>query len=435
VAVLIKSVDKNSYAQKAGVLSGETLVSINGHEINDVLDYRFYETNRECILTVLARDGKQREVKIIKREYDSIGLEFETYLMDKQHSCRNKCIFCFIDQLPKGMRESLYFKDDDSRMSFLFGNYMTMTNLTDRDIDRIIEMHISPVNISVHTTNPELRYKMMKNPNAGESLKYIEKLANAGIKLNCQLVLCPGVNDGKELERSLNDLARFYPAVESVACVPVGVTKYRQNLYPMTEYNKETAGKVIDTVEYFGSMMLEGYGTRLFYASDEFYLKAERPIPSEEFYEDFSQLENGVGMIALLTSEFNYALEDEQGDELERNLSIATGEAAYPFILKLVEKSKEKWHNLNCNVFKIKNDFFGRSITVAGLITATDLLAQLEGKNLGDRLLIPTCMLRSEGDMFLDSILLEEVEKKLNVPVVTVTNDGYELLSAILGGN
>ena len=433
MSVKIEDVISGSYSDKAGIKAGDILISINDHEINDVLDFRFYETERNCNITVQS-EGQKREFEIKKREYDSLGLEFATYLMDEQKSCRNKCIFCFIDQLPHGLRESLYFKDDDSRLSFLFGNYITLTNLSDEDIDRIIKMKISPVNISVHTTNPALRCKMMNNRFAGEKLKYIEKLAAAGIKLNCQLVLCPGINDGDELVRSLTDLSRLYPAVESVACVPLGMTKFRQGLTPLTPYNKETASAVIDTVEELGDMMLQGYGTRLFYPADEFYIMAERALPDEAFYESYAQLENGVGLVTLLKSEFFEALEQYEPDDIERSVCIATGEAAYPFIKQMAGAACQKWQNLKCTVVKVENEFFGRSITVAGLVTGTDLINKLKGQVDCERLLIPSVMLRSEGDLFLDSVSIDEVSKQLGIPVCAVPNDGYELLDAILGG-
>ncbi|MBQ6570649.1 MAG: DUF512 domain-containing protein [Clostridia bacterium] len=431
MSVKIENVARGSYCAKAGIAPGDILVAINGNEINDILDFRFYETDRHCTLTV-ETDGNERTVEIEKGQYDSLGLDFSTYLMDKQKSCTNKCIFCFIDQLPKGMRESLYFKDDDSRLSFLFGNYITLTNLTDKDIDRIIKMKISPVNVSVHTTDPLLRCKMMNNRFAGDKLKYLKRLADAGIKINCQLVLCPGINDGQQLVRSLTDLSYLYPAVESVACVPLGLTKYREGLEPLVPYNEQTAAAVIDTVEELGGMMLESVGTRLFYPSDEFYILANRPLPDQSFYESYPQLENGVGMLTLLENEFSDALESREPDDIQRSVCIATGEAAYPYICRLVDMAKEKWRGLDCNVFLIKNDFFGPLITVAGLVTGGDLLKNLQGKCSAKKLLIPAVMLRSEGDLFLDSVSVDDVEKALGIPVTAVPNDGWELLDALL---
>jgi putative radical SAM enzyme (TIGR03279 family) len=329
------------------------------------------------------------------------------------------------------MRDSLYFKDDDSRLSFLFGNYITLTNLSERDAERIIKMHISPVNVSVHTMNEELRVKMMKNKNAGRCLSYLKRFAENGIKLNTQLVLCPGINDGKELEYSLSELSKLYPAVSSIAAVPVGLTKHREGLYPLCEYTKETAKEVIDIIEKFGNDFKEKHGTRLAYASDEFYLKAELPLPEEDYYEDYPQIENGVGLWKSLESEFMSTLSLDKTKEYDFTLSIATGTAAYPLIKKLTEALNERYEKARVNVYEIKNDFFGHSITVAGLITGKDLISQLKGKELGERLLIPEVMLRSERDMFLDNVTVEEAEKELNIKIEAVSNDGFDLYDTI----
>lgn len=326
--VLIQTVAPGSHAARAGVRPGDTLLTIGGRPINDVLDYRFYMTDRQLELSLL-RGGAPYSVRIKKAEYDDIGLDFETYLMDKQHSCKNKCVFCFIDQMPPGMRESLYFKDDDSRLSFLFGNYITLTNLTDADIDRIIEMHISPVNVSVHTTDPALRVAMMKNPNAAGSLRYIERLAKAGIRINTQLVLCPGWNDGEALAKTLADLGKLYPGVQSVACVPVGLTKYREGLAELRSFTAAEAGDTIDRVEAFQQRMLEEHGERVAYPSDEFFLLAGRPIPAAGYYGEFAQLENGVGLLSLLEDEFSGAFSDDDGEGVaEGAFTVATGKAA-----------------------------------------------------------------------------------------------------------
>jgi putative radical SAM enzyme (TIGR03279 family) len=432
VAVFIKEVQADTPAALAGITGQDKLISINGHPIIDVLDYRFYETNRNLEL-VLKRENSVRTVSIHKGQYEPIGLEFETYLMDQQHSCANRCIFCFIDQLPKGMRETLYFKDDDSRLSFLFGNYITMTNLSDREVDRIIQMHISPINISVHTTNPELRCKMMGNRLAGKSLKYLYRLAKANTKINCQLVLCPGINDGEELERTLSDLSSCVPAIQSIALVPLGVTKYRDGLYPLVPYTPQQAKKVIDQAEAWGERFFKKYGNRICYAADEFYLKANLPIPDAEFYGDFDQLENGVGLLASQKQEFEMAAEDFKEPSQMRKVTLATGTAAAPFLKELLDGFQRKCNNLICQVTPIRNDFFGTTITVAGLITGQDLIAQLQGKDLGDELLLPTVMLRHEQDLFLDNVSIDEVEKALKVPIRLVPNDGWELLNAVLG--
>lgn len=415
--VTITDVIKGSKSDKAKIKAGDKLVSINGNEIMDVLDYRFYITEKNPLLTF--EDG--RKIKLKLKDFEESGMLFETYLMDKQRSCKNNCIFCFIDQLPKGMRESLYFKDDDSRLSFLFGNYITLTNITEHEIERIIKMHISPINISVHTTNPELRCKIMNNRFAGESLKHLKRFNDAGIKINCQLVLMPNINDGEELRRTLKDLLAF-ENVQSIAAVSVGLTKHREGLYPLSPYTKEEAAAVIDIME-------ENYNGKVF-ASDEFYLKAERELPSTEYYGEFWQIENGVGMYRSFLDEAEFGLENiEVKPTLKK--TCATGVLAYPMILELIDKAKNKWHNLECKVIEIENDFFGKNITVSGLITATDIIKTLKGKDLGDVLLLPSNMLRHEKDRFLDDITVEELEKELNVRIKFIAEDGYEFIEAL----
>ena len=435
--IVITEVSPSSPAARYGIRPGDRLVSLNGHRISDVLDYRFYMMEKLLKVALLDGQGQPRELSIRKKEYEDLGLGFETYLMDRQHSCKNKCIFCFVDQTPPGMRESLYFKDDDSRLSFFFGNYITLTNLTDQDIERIIRMHISPINISVHTTNPELRVKMMKNPRAGTSLRYIRQLAEAGIKVNAQLVLCPGINDGEELRRSLRELGELYPGVESIACVPVGLTDYREGLYPLRPYTREAARQVIDIIHEFADHFewFHGKGNRLAYPADEFFLKAELPVPSEGYYGEFSQLDNGVGMLALMDSEFSSALSLAEPEDLPapRRCSVATGVAAGPLIERLVGQAVEKFPGLDCSVHVIVNDYFGHNITVAGLVTGTDLARQLAEKELGEELLLPASMLRHEKDKFLDDMTLEELSGRLQIPIRLVENDGFQLLDALLG--
>ncbi len=432
MAVVIKDVECNSTAEKAGIKSGETLLELNGQEIVDVLDYRFYQNETELSVKLRSADGSERSVSVKKGEYDELGLEFDTYLMDKQHSCRNKCIFCFIDQLPEGMRESLYFKDDDSRMSFLFGNYITLTNLTEHEIERIIKLHISPVNVSVHTTDPELRCKMMGNRFAGDSLKHLWRFCEAGIDVNCQLVLCPGYNDGSALEKSLNDLIRF-PSIKSIALVPVGLTGHREGLCELKPFDKQSASRVVDITTEIGDKTVEMYGERRVFAADEFYILAQCPMPEAEFYGDFLQLENGVGMWAMLENECEEAIDDFEGPATRRKITVATGEAAYPLMRNIVDKASKKWHNLECEVVAVKNNFFGGKITVTGLVTGTDIIEQLKGKISGDELLISSSMLRHEGDMFLDSVTVENVEKALNVKLKAVDSDGWALMSALCG--
>lgn len=435
MSVLISSVIPKSPADKKGIRSNDVLLSINSHEINDVLDYQFYLQEKKLVIEYLDADKKKKKTTIRKSEFDDIGLEFETYLMDKQIRCKNKCVFCFIDQLPEGMRETLYFKDDDSRLSFLFGNYVTLTNLTERDVERIIEMHISPVNVSVHTMNPELRVRMMKNKNAGSSLSILKRLSDAGIKLNTQLVLCPGFNDGKELEYSLTELERLFPALQSIAAVPVGLTKYRECLEQISEFTEKQAKETIEIINRFGDVFKEKYGSRIVYAADEFYLKANIPMPDEGYYEDYPQIENGVGLWKSLESEFDNALETcDYKDDYVSEVSMATGVAAYPLIKSFSEKVMNRFKNVKINVFCIENEFFGKSITVAGLITGKDLINQLMNEKLYKRLIIPSVMLRSEQDMFLDNVTTEEVEEQLSVKLDVSTNDGYELLDLIMKG-
>ena len=372
MSVAIYRLRPGSIAEKKRLRPGDLLISINGNPINDLLDLDFYAAEPRLTLE-LEREGRRRTVRVRKEQYADLGLEFETYLIDQERSCRNGCIFCFVDQMPPGMRESLYFKDDDARLSFLFGNYITLTNLSEQELDRIIRMHISPINVSVHTTNPALRVRMMRNRFAGEALG----------RLNCQLVLCPGVNDGPELTRSLEDLGALWPSVQSVACVPVGLTRYREGLCPLRPYDKAAAGETIDRIERFSEAFLEAHGTRLAYPSDELFLKAERPLPEEEYYEDFSQLENGVGVVPLLMEEFRAALADLPESGQARRVSLATGTAAAPFLRQLVKELQTKRKSLECTVIPVENRFFGESINVAGLVTGRDLLAALEGRDMG----------------------------------------------------
>ena len=432
--VRIEKVLLGSIAEECGICEKDILKSVNGHEIKDVLDYRFYLADEKIELLVI--HGNEEYLYVIEKDmYEDIGLEFETPLMDQKHRCENKCIFCFIDQLPKGLRETLYFKDDDSRLSFLHGNYITLTNLNDEDIDRIIDMHISPVNVSVHTTNPELRCKMMHNKRAGETLRYLDKLAKAGIELCAQIVLCRGVNDGVELERSLHDLARLYPSLSSVAIVPSGLTAYREKLYPLLPFDKDSSALVIDMVEAISARYAKELGKNLFFCSDEFYLMAERELPEDSYYEEYSQLENGVGMLRSFETEMSLFLKTLSDEEksIRRNVSIATGESAYNFICDAVEAVKRECGGLECSVYKIENDFFGHTITVAGLITGVDLIKQLKEKNLGDELLISRTMLRSEGDLFLCDSSIEDVENSLGVKVTPVAQDGASFVEALLG--
>ncbi|MBQ4150545.1 MAG: DUF512 domain-containing protein [Clostridia bacterium] len=437
--VEITDVLEHSRAQKAGICKGDVLLSINGNGITDVLDYRFYLADTHIELEI-RRGTNVFTVQIDKGEYDDIGLDFATPLMDKKQRCENKCIFCFIDQLPSGLRESLYFKDDDSRLSFLHGNYITLTNLSESDVDRIINMHITPINISVHTTNPDLRVKMMKNKHAGKVLAYLEKFKNGGTHMRGQIVLCKGVNDGEELIRTMSDLEKLYPNMDSVSIVPAGLTKFRDGLYPLEAFDKDECKEVIKTVTEFGNKCKEKYGTRLFYPADELYIKCGEPLPDADFYEDFTQIENGVGMIASLGEEFGAELSflsdytDALGDR-KRTVSVATGEAAYNFIKSLCDTLMSLCENLKVNVYKIKNNFFGEQITVSGLLTGKDISEQLSGEELGEELILPANTLRSEGDLFLCGMSKEELAEKLSVNVTFTTDEGCDFVSRIFGVN
>lgn len=428
---IIKSIDRGSpLHRKAHV--GDAVIAINGNKIIDVLDYKFFAYDSRLKVLLRRPDGSEYEVAVRKSEGGDLGLEFESYLMDTPRSCANNCVFCFIDQLPKGMRRTMYFKDDDARLSFLLGNYITLTNLSKREIERIIALHISPINVSVHTTNPALRCKMLQNPRAGESIETMRRFAAAGIVMNCQIVCCPGLNDGEELLRSMRDLEEMYPGVHSVSIVPVGLTRFREGLYPLTPYTKELAGETIDMVTAFGDECLKRHGTRIFFCGDELYIKAERELPPDEFYEEHTQLENGVGMIRLLETEFRSALMlSDEPDGVP--FSIATGVSAAPYFEKLLGMAKEKYGTIKGQVYAIENDFFGRSINVTGLITGQDLIRQLKGRELGERLLISQNMLRREEMDFLDDVTLEQASKELGVPIYPIEQDGFALWDAMAG--
>ncbi len=434
MSVKISNVKPDSRCAVMGIKAGDELLRVNGKEIMDVLDYDFYMAEGEIRLTFKCDDG----FKVIKANAQNCGLEFSTYLMDKQQHCKNKCVFCFIDQLPEGLRESLYFKDDDSRLSFLFGNYITLTNISEHEIERIIEMHISPVNISVHTMNPELRVQMMKNKNAGKSLEIIKRLADAGIKMNTQLVLCPGINDGAELKRSIEELASLYPAVQSIAAVPVGLTKFRDGLEKLEPYNKQTAGDTIDIIEEYSQKFREEFGTGLVYPADEFFIKAERELPTADYYDGYPQLDNGVGMVRSFCDEFLDELEFCSEKAINKKVTLATGADFYPYLCELCKKAKEKY-GIEIVVKKIINNFFGETITVSGLITGQDLAEQLQTQSLGDCLLLPSSMISDytnhteNKNKFLDDMTVEELEKSLNTKIILTNGDGGQLLRDILG--
>lgn len=428
----IKTVLPGSIAEEIGLEPGDAILKINNHSVTDILDYRFLMSDEEILLTVLTKQGEIAEVEIEKEIYEDLGVEFESGLIDGAKRCANGCVFCFIDQLPKGMRETLYFKDDDTRLSFFQGNYVTLTNVPESEIDRFISMHVSPINVSVHTTNPELRVKMLKNKNAGNIFERMKKLSDNGILLNAQIVLCPTLNDGEELERTLSDLLSL-GHIRSVSIVPFGKTKYREGLCEIPSVTKEKAVEVIKTLEKWQKKALKKLGTRLFYASDELYLKAEMEIPPSEEYEGFPQIENGVGLIASMNEEFQMAIKEEYPFKGERVVSIATGSAAYNFIKSIAKQAENRYNGLKANVYKIENNFFGEEITVAGLLCGCDIIARLKGKALGDELIISKSMLRDGTDVLLDDVTVKDIEKELNVKITPVENDGYEFLEALLG--
>ncbi len=424
-------VEPDSLAEEAGLEAGDILLSVNGVEVHDILEYRYLMSEYEVTVMVKKKNGDIEEI-VMENDYEDIGIEFKSGLMDNAKSCTNKCIFCFIDQLPKGMRETVYFKDDDSRLSFLQGNYVTLTNMKEEDIKRLIDLRVSPINISVHTTNPGLRVMMLKNRFAGNILDIMKRFAENGIHINCQIVLCPHINDGDELKKTVFDIKSLYPYVDSLAIVPVGLTAHRCGLYPLEEFDSEGAKAVVDEVTAWQKEFLSELGTRLIYLSDEFYLKAGMPLPDPEEYEGFPQLENGVGLISGMEEEFLAALDMVKSKYPKRHVSLATGELAYPFIKGLCEKLSEKTQ-ITVDVYAIKNDFFGGGVNVAGLVTGGDIIKTLTGRITTDELFIPEVMLRQGTDLFLDDVTIPEIEEELNVKITAVANDGYEFIEKLTG--
>ncbi len=435
---IMKNILPDSIAEELELEPGDELLAINGQKIEDVFDYQYLTNDSYLELLIRKADGEEWELEIEKDYDEDLGIEFENSLMDEYRSCRNKCIFCFIDQMPKGMRETLYFKDDDSRLSFLQGNYVTLTNMSDHDIDRIIQFHLGPINISFQTTNPKLRCKMLNNRFAGDVFSKVQRLYEAGIEMNGQIVLCKGVNDGKELERSIEDLSQYLPYLRSVSIVPVGLSKYRENLYPLEPFTKEDAIAVLDLVHQWQEKIYDQYGLHFIHCSDEWYILAEKPLPEEENYDGYIQLENGVGMLRLLETEVLEELErleDEKQETpiQEKKITIATGVLAAPFIEENIKHIQEKFSYVNAEVVAIRNDFFGEMITVSGLITGQDLRKQLkERNNLGERLLIPCNMLRAGENVFLDDVTVEELEEDLQIPIVVVDEGGAEFVHAVI---
>ena len=435
---MVSRVLPGSIAEELEITTGDRLISINGNEMEDIFDYQFLTQDEYIEVLIEKPDGEQWLLEVDKDADEDLGIEFENGLMDEYRHCCNKCVFCFIDQMPPGMRETLYFKDDDSRLSFLQGNYVTLTNMSESDIERICKYHLSPINISFQTMNPELRCKMLNNRFAGEALKKVDILKEAGICMNGQIVLCKGLNDGAELEFSIREMMKYIPNLESVSVVPVGLTRFREGLYPLEPFEKEDAIRVIQTIEKYQKECYEKYGIHFIHASDEWYLLAEMELPEEERYDGYLQLENGVGMLRLLKNEFEAALKERKrkdkmrGSQLKGEISLATGLLAYSTILPMAEQIMEAYPGVRIHVYPITNYFFGERITVSGLLTGQDLMQQLTGKNLGSTLLLPENVLRSGEDVFLDDIRLGELENALQVPVNIVKSSGYDFVETIL---
>ena len=429
---VITAVEPGSIAEECGLEPGDRIAEINGNEIEDIFDYQYYIQDEFLNVLVLTKDDEECTLEIEKEEDEDLGIEFESSLMDEYHSCCNKCVFCFIDQMPLGMRETLYFKDDDSRLSFLQGNYITLTNMKDKDIDRIIRYHLAPINISVHTTNPELRCQMLHNRFAGDVLQKIKRLSDAGIPMNSQIVLCKGINDGEELDRTIRELGEFLPYMESLSVVPVGLTKFRDNLPKLDPFTKEDALKVLEQIQGWQKHFKEKYNTSFVHASDEWFILAENDFPPEEYYEGYGQLENGVGMMRLLITEVENRLAELEGDSRERKVSIATAKLAYPTIVKLAQEVQDKYPNIQIQVYCITNHFFGEKITVTGLLTGQDIIAQLKNRDLGEELFLPSNVLKADEDIFLDDISLKELSDSLQVPVNIIQSEGEDFVNKII---
>ncbi len=430
MAVNVISADKKSIAEKYGIYNCK-LLSINGNNINDVFDYEFYTKEKQLSIEFIV-NNKTIKISVNKDEYEPLGCNFSTYLIDKKHSCKNNCIFCFIDQLPKGLRKELYFKDDDERLSFLFGNYITLTNLSSKEIERIINMRISPINISVHTVDECLRISMMKNKNSGNVLRYIDEFAAADIKMNFQLVLCADINDGDKLVQSIEKLGSYFPNVQSIACVPLGLTKHRDNLPVLKAYDENSAKKQLEIMLYYGDLFYKKHGARLVYPSDEWFILAKMPIPDYNFYEDYPQLENGVGMWRKVYSEFEDELNYQQPSSAVHEYDLVTGEIAKPLAKQLCNMVKSKFKNINITVHPVKNNFFGGNVNVTGLLTGQDIIQQLSGKLQTKSLLLPENLLRDENDLLLDDVSINEIEKKLGVSVKILPQNGSDALLMIL---
>ena len=429
---VISKVLPGSIGEELELEPGDVLVSINGQQVEDVFDYRYLMNDEVVELLIRKKNGEEWELEVEKDYEDDLGVEFENSLMDDYRSCSNHCIFCFIDQMPPNMRETLYFKDDDSRLSFLQGNYVTLTNMSEYDLDRIIKFHLSPINVSFQTMNPELRCKMLHNRFAGDALKKVDKLYQGGVIMNGQIVLCKGVNDRDELEYSLEKLSEYAPVLQSVSIVPVGLSKYRDGLYPLEPFDREDAEYLIEQVERWQKIMMERHGIHFIHASDEWYILAGKKLPEETRYDGYLQLENGVGMMRLLETEVKKRLAGLEGDDREFTASVATGKLAAPFIQQYMKLIQEKFPNIKVNVYTIRNDFFGERITVSGLITGADLREQLKDKELGEKILIPCNMLRSGEDVFLDDLTVDDIREALGTELVVVDEPGADLVDCVI---
>ena len=430
---VVTGIEEGSIADELGIKIGDVLLTINGQEIGDIFDYQYLVEDEVIDMVIRHIDGTEEKYEFEKDEDMDLGITFGESLMDEYRSCHNKCIFCFIDQMPEGMRETLYFKDDDTRLSFLQGNYVTLTNLKDEDLDRIIRYKLAPINISVQATDPELRKKMLNNRFAGDILRRIKKLADAEIPMNAQVVLCKGYNDKENLDRTISDLSQFIPYMQSLSVVPIGLTKYRQGLTQIEPFSKEEAGEVIDQIHYWQKKLKEQYDNRFVHASDEWFLLAERELPDEEYYEGYGQIENGVGMLRSFISEFDACLKEVKGDERVREVSIATAKLAYPMICYFAEELEKKFPNLKVHVYCIINHFFGEMITVTGLMTAGDMINQLKNQVLGENLLLPENVLKADEPLFLDDMNLDEFQKTLQVPVNIVQSNGQDFIEKVIG--
>ncbi len=433
---VIKTVKKESIAEELGIESGDLLLTINGQEIEDIFDFQYLTEDEYIEVLIEKQDGEEWLLEVDKDEDEDLGILFENGLMDEYRSCRNKCIFCFIDQMPKGMRDTLYFKDDDSRLSFLQGNYVTLTNMSDHDIERIIHYHLSPINVSFQTTNPELRCKILNNRFAGEALKKVDRLYEAGITMNGQIVLCKDVNDGSELERSIHDLAAYIPVLESVSVVPVGLSRYRDGLYPLTPFTKEDAAEVLHIIHQWQEKLYQEHGTHFIHASDELYILAGQEMPPEDNYDGYLQLENGVGMVRLLLQEYTDAIREERSHPKKiasGEVSMVTGVLMQGYIKTMIEQLQQLYPQLTIRLYPVVNYFFGENITVSGLLTGQDIIAQLKDKPLGDRLLLPCNLLRSGEEVLLDDVTVTDIEKALQVKVDIVKSSGWDFIKAITG--